>query len=168
MKIRNLFLLSIVSAFMLTASCKKYPDGPLLSSQTKEKRVSGRWGVEYFSINGYDSTAYLKSQRYHGFYEFRRRKDGRREFGYNSYGNYGTDTSHQFYVGGMWDFRNFKNSLLIEKIDNVGAPWRHFNLGLFSENGNIFWEIRKLTENEMWLTGNYSDGREYYFRLKQI
>ena len=59
----------------MNVSCKKYPDGPWLSLHSKEVRLCKSWDVSYFSINGYDSTPYLKNQPFYGKYRFERRKD---------------------------------------------------------------------------------------------
>jgi hypothetical protein len=155
--LKNSTLLFIAFAFILTASCKKYPDGPLLSLRTKEHRVVGDWNVEYFSINGYDSTAYLKGQLYYGYYSFSKENEGRAGYTYNSY-------NHQYGAGGQWYFDNGKRILRIDSGSESAG--KHFNLGAFAAD-KVSWVIRRLTEKEMWLKANYTDGREYFVKLEQ-
>jgi hypothetical protein len=165
--LKNATLLFIASAFILTASCKKYPDGPLLSLHTKAHRVDGRWNLDYLSINGYDSTSEFKNHRYYGFYQFIKEKEGRTEFNYYSYGSYGIDTNYWYAIGGEWAFDDHKNNIRISGIFNGGQPWRHFNLGIFNESQATLWQIQRLTEKDMWLKGTYPDGREYFVKLEQ-
>jgi hypothetical protein len=155
--LKNTTLLFIAFTFILTASCKKYPDGPLLSLRTKEHRVIGEWNVEYFSINGYDSTEYLKGQPLFGTYFFEK-EDGRHIFGYIS-----NDRLHS--VGGKWEFRSNKKNIEID-IDHTSYTWVNFNLVIFSITKKTLWQIQRLTEKEMWLKGTYTDGREYFIKLE--
>ena len=55
-------ILLLFITIVLLYGCKKYPDGPAISLLSKESRITGEWDVEYFSVNGYDSTEYLKSK----------------------------------------------------------------------------------------------------------
>lgn len=153
---RNFILFSIASAFILTGSCKKYPDGPLLNFQSKLKRLVGVWDVEYFEINGYDSTSYLKSKPYYGMYRFIKEPGE-----VNYYFNYENDNG--YLNSGNWGFHNKKNDV------QVGlTPLTQFldHLGPYRACENIMWEIRKLTEKELWLKTTYKDGRTYLVKFK--
>jgi hypothetical protein len=150
---RNLILFTIASAFILTASCKKYPDGPLLSLQTKAHRIVGLWDVEYFSINGYDSTSYLKRQPFYGMYSFTN-KD-------HSLYCYYKASDDDYYLYGHWKFAANKKDISI--FFNFHSYPEH--LGPYRAE-SATWEIRRLTEKEMWLKTNYSDGREYFLKFK--
>jgi len=159
---KNILLL-LALTFILASSCKKYPDGPLLSLRTKQHRICGDWKVEYFSINGYDSTAYLQSQNLYGFYVFSEPKEGHPgDFAYNSFGNYSNDSSLWYSSEGTWEFKDNKESLHIRSRTYHS---KHFNIGAFAAD-NVTWEIRRLKEKEMWLKTTYIDGREYFIKFK--
>lgn len=95
-------LLSLFALISLITfdSCKKYPDGPMLSLRTKTERVSNIWKVEKCTKNGADITA-SKADR---TYEFR--KDG--TFIYTS----GSKTEQ-----GTWAFVNKKEQLDVKTSD---------------------------------------------------
>lgn len=155
--LKNSILFFIAFILIITASCKKYPDGPLLSLRTKEHRVIGEWYVEYFSVNGNDSTANLKSQPTYGTYIFKKEK-GRTQFYYIS-------NSRLYNAVGIWGFENHKSNIYIE-MNHASHPWSYFNLVIFNSSQNTLWQIQRLTEKEMWLKGTYPDGREYFIKLK--
>jgi hypothetical protein len=152
---RNFILLSLAFAFILTASCKKYPDGPLLSLRTKEHRLAGTWDVEYFSINGFDSTGYLKNQPFYGVYAF--------SVKHNSDVCSYSSSNYVYSVFGFWKLVDNNNNLIIKfNIDstNIGQ------IGAYRAEKTV-WEIRRLTEKELWLKTTYTDGREYFVKFKQ-
>ena len=146
----------------LVPGCKKYPDGPLLSLHSKAERVAGDWVVDYFSINGNDSTAYLQNHSGYEYYSFQKEKDGRDPFSYRSFSS---DSASFYYATGSWAFDDHKNNIGIS-TEYFHPSTHHFNLGLFNESQSTLWQIQRLTEKEMWLKGTYTDGREYYFKLK--
>jgi hypothetical protein len=156
--IKNGILFFIAFAFIIMGSCKKYPDGPLVSLYSKEHRVVGTWDVEYFSINGIDSTEYLKSNTLNGYYIFSKEKEGFAELTYSNY-------NHFYGIGAHWNFANHKKNIEI-KTEYVVPDTIHFNLGLFDQTTPVSWRIMRLTEEQMWLKGIYTDGREYFFKLK--
>jgi hypothetical protein len=164
MKIFKRFVLFFTGViFISSIACKKYPEGPVLSLYTKEHRVVGKWSVEYFAINGYDSTAYLQSQLLFGTYNFSKEKEGRGEFVYNSNGNTGSDPSHYYSAGGYWNFVDHKKSIQI--VSSSSHPGRHFNIGAFAADQTL-WEIQKLTEKKLWLKCIYN-GQEYFVKFTQ-
>ena len=73
--LRKRVFIAIVLAVIFIVSCKKYPDGPLISFRSKEYRITWQWSVVYFSINGYDSTSYLQAQPGYGNHYFSLKKD---------------------------------------------------------------------------------------------
>ena len=153
--LKNLILLLTVFAFVLTASCKKYPDGPLLSLYTRQHRVVGYWDVEYFSINGNDSTSYLKSNSLYGKYDFGKSQNGRADFLY--YNN-----AHTYSAEGYWAFDNDDQYI---KIDITHAS-QHLNIGPFGSE-SCRWTIQRLKEKELWLKINYTDGKEYFVKFRK-
>jgi hypothetical protein len=155
--LKNVIFLFVAFAFIITSSCKKYPDGPLISFQTKVKRIVGIWDVEYFEINGYDSTSYLKNKPFYGMY--RLDKDG--ETGQGHYLQY-LPEEEKYFDNGTWDLRNKKNDLAIYLATNL---FPESTLGPYRAQFAV-WEIRKLTETQLWLKTTYTDGREYLIKFK--
>lgn len=101
MKTKTIFLSLFALISLITFdSCKKYPDGPMLSLRTKTERVSNVWRVDKCTKNGTDITA-SKTDR---TYEFR--KDG--AFIYTS----GSKTEQ-----GTWAFINKKEWLDVKTSD---------------------------------------------------
>jgi hypothetical protein len=157
---RLLFLFTLIIS-VLFFSCEKYPDGPVISLKTKMHRLAGldykRWDVEYFSIDNYDSTDYLKSQPLYGKYTFSKKgKDQRSHYSYTSYNNlYG--------VGGYWEFKDNKEEILIYR-DMLPPQNTDFNLGPYNTISQI-WEIQRLTEKELWLKCTYHE-KKYFVKFK--
>jgi hypothetical protein len=151
---KNITLLSVAFVLLLTGSCKKYPDGPLLSLHTKKQRLGGIWDVEYFSINGFDSTAYLKNQFFYGMYDF--------DVNHDSHDCYYRSTSLGYSLYGGWDFLNNNKDL---KIGFVIDSSHKEQIGPYRSE-NVIWEIRRLSEKQLWLKTAYSDGREYFVKFK--
>ena len=151
--------LLIAFAYIVTASCKKYPDGPLLNIYPKASRVEATWDVEYFSINGFDSTTYLINQSFYGFYEFSVKTEVEKMIAV-----YAAKYNSSFFKIGYWEFKNKKNDLHVHFDNNPGiAP---ASLGPYGAN-DITWEIRRLKINQLWLKTNYQ-GREFYLKLKKV
>jgi hypothetical protein len=139
------------------SGCKKYPDGPLFSLYTRQHRVVGTWHVQYFSINGYDSTEYLKSNPLYGSYQFSKSRHGGLNFVYLS-------NDYRNSAEGNWSFDNNDEYIKIDVLYTIPEN-KHLNIGpLGFESAR--WHIQRLKENEMWLKNNYSDGREYFVKFK--
>jgi hypothetical protein len=151
---RNIILLLVASALILTGSCKKYPDGPLLSLRTKAHRIEGTWDVEYFSINGYDSTSYLKSKRFYAMYSFDNTNHNHDCF-YQA-------TNYDYHLYGIWKLEHNKENLSV--FFSLSNQFKD-HLGPYRAERAI-WGIRRLTEEEMWLKNTYTDGREYFVKFK--
>ena len=154
-KLKQIALLFIVIAFITSSSCKKYPDGPLLSLHSKEHRIVGTWIVDYYSINGYDSTSYLQGQPYYGKYIFYKRKpDG------DDYAEFVLLDNNNIYVSdGHWFFTNNKKNIDIDQ-----SPLTQFYMNPYIARA-ISWEIRRLTVSDLWLKTTYN-GKEYFMKLK--
>lgn len=158
--LKKIILLFI--AFIFIISCKKYPDGPLLNLYTKKHRIMGTWDVDYFSINGYDSTAYLKSKPFYGMYWF-----GKGDLEHDPPALYDSNTPG-YTANGHWNFESKKNFIHItfDINNNINLPNNIASkIGPYRDN-NVSWEIRRLTEKEFWLKTNYTDGREYFVKFK--
>jgi len=149
----------IFLAFALVGGCKKYPDGPLLNIYPPNSRVNGYWDVEYFGINGNDSTAYLKSLPYYAKYHFAVTRDAGKlsaEYGYYQ---------SLSYRSGFWELQDRKNNLYIEFLRYSGSSVSA--LGPYGASG-VSWEIRRLMSEQLWLRTIYKDGREYFVKFKRI
>lgn len=157
MKVLKLVLFSLIFIMLFAISgCKKYEDGPLISLRTKEARLTGEWDVEYFSINGYDSTSYLKSQSFYGKYLFGKDEiHNKKLFVYKN-----SSTVIPNYNGdGYWMFLNHKESVYIHYDYLTSGP----TVGPFRAN-DITWEIKRLKNKELWLKTQYA-GKEYFVKF---
>ena len=139
------------------SGCKKYPDGPLISLSSKEGRISGHWDVEYFSINGYDSTTYLRSQPFYGRYFFSTEQDNRKNF--FTYKNSILPATPNYNGIGFWMFLEHKEALYVH-FDLYTPP----ALGPYRA-ADVTWEIRRLKSKELWLKTTY-EGKEYFVKFK--
>jgi hypothetical protein len=158
-KIIKAIVLFTTIIFIAGSSCKKYPDGPLINFHSKELRVLGTWDVEYYSINGYDSTSYLKAQPYYGKYTFHAPKG-------DNPGGFDLLSNNNIYATiGNWEFGNNKENLNIEQVIACTS------LPQFETNPYIAhyitWEIRRLTDSDIWLKTTFY-GKEYFMKLKQV
>ena|ERR1700746_1574667 len=142
--------------FITIAACKKYPDGPLISFDTKETRLCKNWDVVYFSINGYDSTTYLRSQPFYGTFEFDRPEgDNPGRFIYNA-------LDHHYAGGGSWGFSDNKKNVSVSCfVDNSSFTG---NIGPYRAK-NVNWKIMRLSEKDLWLKTTYN-GKEYFVKFK--
>ena len=99
----------ILAGFMILlmgiTGCKKYPDGPWLSIYTKTQRLCRTWDVAYFSIDGNDSTDYLKHQPFYGTYDFSKSQKGKQPVV-----NYKAN-NHNYYGSGTWNFNGDKSTI---------------------------------------------------------
>lgn len=55
-KVHGFFIILLLTLPFLE-SCKKYEDGPLISFQSRKKRVANTWKVDNYKINGTDYTS---------------------------------------------------------------------------------------------------------------
>jgi len=160
MKLFNTITLLFI-VFVFVSGCKKYPDGPLINLESKISRLRGTWDVEYFGINGNDSTLNLKNWPYYGDYEFSSNEDGGHlSFTYLGVGSLSQTTS------GYWEFQDRKNNLFI-------VPNRYWNISTLPSYGAYAapaaeWEIRKLIVEQLWIRTVYRDGREYFIKFKRV
>jgi hypothetical protein len=55
---KKLSFILLLLAITCTFGCKRYPDGPLISFRSPEKRIEGTWQIVGFTSNGVDSIQY--------------------------------------------------------------------------------------------------------------
>lgn len=157
--IRKVSLL-IALAIIFITSCKKYPDGPLINFESKEKRVLGIWWVNYFSIDGADSTAYLKSKPYYGCYIiYPEIVGGGKEFGYSLMDNAGPNPNPNYNGAGYWMFLDHKKSIYFHFYSYVQGA-----CGPYRAN-DVTWRIMRLEDTDLWLKTTYN-GKEYFVKFK--
>jgi hypothetical protein len=58
-KISTLIILLAIGIMPLIQSCRKYPDGPLISFHSRTERVCNTWRVENYQKNGTDYTSQM-------------------------------------------------------------------------------------------------------------
>ena len=155
---KKIFLSFIIVIVFFTGACKKYPDGPLISFQSKMYRLTGKyWDVDNFTVDGYDSTSYLKNKPFYGTYYFAKPEgDNNGSFIY-------TATIGMYSGSGQWFFNNNKKSI------TIGAGYSfNGNIGPYRLDDSIqkvTWDIMRLTVKELWLKGFYN-GKEYFVKFK--
>jgi len=59
----------VLFCLMIFASCKKYPDGPLISLQSKMARLARVWTTEQVILNGSDITSLYSTIGYSETYD---------------------------------------------------------------------------------------------------
>ncbi len=84
-----------------TQSCRKYPEGPLVSFQSRTERVSNTWSVENYKVNGTDYTSLVSN-----YTET-----------YTKGGNY-TYSWGILSGSGTWKFQNKDEEIKITGLDN--------------------------------------------------
>ena len=157
--LKQILFFSICIVLYTFSGCKKYPDGPLISLLSKEGRLTGEWDVESFSIDGYDSTSYLKSLPLYGIYVFGKHEEGEGNFFSFRSKDYPNVTTPIYTHVGYWKFTNKKESVFIH-MENYTPQ----SAGAFRAN-DITWDIKRLKNKELWLETVYN-GKEYFVKFK--
>ena len=108
MKIRKqISVIAIIFAgLMIPAiqSCKKYPDGPLISFRSRTERVANTWKVDNYKKNGNDYTSLMS-----GYTET-----------YSKDGNY-SYTWGNLSGTGKWAFQNSDKEIKLNGINNQSS-----------------------------------------------
>ncbi|OFY86733.1 MAG: hypothetical protein A3F72_00080 [Bacteroidetes bacterium RIFCSPLOWO2_12_FULL_35_15] len=155
MKSKTIFCLTLLT--ILVTGCKKYPEGPWLSLKTPIHRIDGNsskmWVVDYFSINGNDSSAYFKTPFYGKYTFYKAERDHNSKFDFVSSSN---SFSGEFFLN------KAKTDITMERYT--------LTKGIMPPNDSVWnkilnWEIQRLTNVDFWLKGNFN-GKEYYMKLK--
>ena len=122
---------SIILFLLFIEGCRKYPDDNTLTLWFKvEDKMAAAWDVNYFEVNGNDSTNYLKSNYNYGYYEL--------------YKNH-----HQW--DSFYYFKNNNNNFMTGRW-GASKDGKTFSIDFDSSFGGvgpygakyINWEIRKL------------------------
>lgn len=96
-------LLILICGILLQTlqSCQKYEDGPSISFRTKTERVSNRWVVDNYKINGADYTSLTSS------YAETFSKSGAYSYTWSVFNGSGT-----------WEFQNNEMEIKLKGDDN--------------------------------------------------
>lgn len=105
-KIKLSALVILFAGLMITTfqSCKKYPDGPLISFHSRTERVANTWKVDNYKINGTDYTSLVSG------YTETYTKDG------NYYYSFGSLAGT-----GSWAFQNKDAEIRITGINHQSS-----------------------------------------------
>ena len=154
MKIKIIFLVAVLAGILTT--CKKYPEGPLFSLRTKERRVIGSWTCQKYLIDGADSTSikFPNSQCTADFFG---------KVGAGSIDNYHfvydcNSTAHL--ETGKWYLDGDKKSIV------VSGTVQGTNLATFILADRTSWTILKLKHAEMHLQTDFNS-KHYDAYLKR-
>ncbi|MBI5219095.1 MAG: hypothetical protein HY958_09215 [Bacteroidia bacterium] len=136
--VKVLFVLVILGTVVFT-SCKKYPEGPLVSLRTKTARVANIWKFEKVTINGTDqnlATSYWGLPPWDKWF-WEMTKDNKVTHTWEAYSLFPAGSEN-----GEWKFNDNKEKLLMKMNDET--EWTEF-------------EILKLKEGEIWLKESTTD-----------
>lgn len=134
MKTKIPFLLSaLIGGALLIYSCKKYPEGPVISFISKKERLENSWRINQYFENGVDKTS--DAQTILKDYNLIINKNGNYTLYYKLLGLLDYNES------GTWSFIN----------DNEVVRFYQTSPGSNSSD----WTILKLMEKELW--GEFQD-----------
>lgn len=103
-KISFLFILAAGMMMTTVESCKKYPEGPVLSLHSRAERVANTWKVDNYKVNGDDYTSLVTG------YSETFSKEGAYSY---SWGN--------VHGSGTWAFQNNEAEVRITGVDNQSS-----------------------------------------------
>ena len=115
-------VLAVIGCAFIATSCKKYPDGPEFTLESKTARISGNWKIEQVLVNGYDVT-----NAYNLWYGSDYQLNIVRSGGYTVQGNF---SDH-----GTWSFTDDKDD--VSFISQAGK-------------GTTTYKILRLESESMW------------------
>ncbi len=102
-KLKSTILIILLAGLTIPTiqSCKKYPDGPMISLRTRTERVANTWKVDNYKRNGTDYTSTM------GGYTETFTKDGNYSYSWHILG--GT---------GKWAFQNNDKEIALTGLNN--------------------------------------------------
>jgi hypothetical protein len=134
----------LVLIVLVTYSCKKYDEGPLISLRSKEKRMSGEWDIQKFIVDGYDSTSFFNKYD-NAHFIFNVDNEGRIIISCN---DNGANPKPIIVLNGNWKWLNNKNDISIQ-FNHSTNDFKPFLI-----NNVSVWEIKKLTSKNFYLETN--------------
>jgi hypothetical protein len=137
---KNLTYLTLAGTTAIgVSSCGKYEDGPNFSLRSKKARVVGDWNLKTIGSTVLDDNYGTTVNM-----EFDKNGSFTQTINY-SYGTY----NYSYSYAGDWDFSSNKEHLLITADGNTDTL-----------------EIKRLTNNEMWLDDDYTDADGDIWKLE--
>ena len=153
-------LIYLIVITAIASSCKKYEEGPCISLRSPEKRLSGKYTIISYTVNGIDSLSLFNDSlstnaqfvRYPDHLEISFTLNGNRKDGKYSY------------MGCSCNFDD-KNSILL--FWNCGSS-ESIGTGRFRDGlRDISYKILKLTNKEVKLKTLYNNN-EYVVAMEKI
>ena len=142
-------------------SCKKYPDGPLISFRSPLSRLLGKWEVTNVTINGDEATAsYMDSCGCK--FSFHSEKHDPKYFilfdcteGYSHAGSFHFESKEfiEMYTCGKCNI----DSCIYDTVQIFGP---------LKDKVTSIWNVRKLTFKKLWIENNYN-GNNYIIRMEK-
>lgn len=137
----------ILFILLIGYSCKKYPDGPMLSLRTKKARITARWQMEKYLIDGADSTAKLNP--------------------HNSKYNICIEKPNQVLTDANINcFWELKDKERVIRFYHLPSWFGNFEFGLLL-SADCEWKIMRLTHKQLWLQTTYQ-GRKYEAQMSYL
>jgi hypothetical protein len=151
-------ILILIAITFITAGCKKYPDGPLISFRSaKERFFAGTKTLTKYTVNGVDSLSRYQDSLCTTFYFY---YDSDRGNNYCSMQGIRKDglMSTLFWT---WAFED-KNKVL--QVTLSGGNYPGMSTGPFGDNICPEWQILKLKADDIIMTTTYN-GKVYLIEL---
>ncbi len=148
-----IFLLMVIALFF--TSC--YKDGG--NTFNAKSKIVGYWSVENLTVNGADSTDYLKSQPNYCEYPI-------------IFGKYGIGRDYPPTVGSecvavhstnYWELKKHKKQITIDFREGDSTSEELIPL-IFNEGLYVTWNIVRLKDEQMWLQSNIKS-KEYFIKF---
>ena len=156
--ILSIALLLIVFTF----SCKKYPEGPLISFRTPFARIIGNWQMTEYISNGIDSAQYYNnSLNFHVEIGYRHREEEDKDLNI-----YLLNENKSFKERML--FSSDRKTLIVDCTDSIFYDNHGVNFfGPFKENTKCNWHILKLTNKEFKMSTDLN-GNNYKISFKKL
>lgn len=149
----TLSIVSLTSALVILSlfSCKKYPDGPLLSLKSKEKRIMRTWVLDKYYRNGSDETGTIHITSLTETFSNNK-----------AYSRSYTDKNGKLQIDdGQWSFDSKK-----ETVDLSGPSSIDLSPNTSSVSSSRLY-IQRLTSEEFWYSyDNGGDTHEFHMKAQ--
>ena len=150
-------MLTLIVITTITASCKKYPDGPLISLRTAKGRLYGTHTLTKYTVNGVDSLSLYKDSLSTNFHFYKNPDNGNdicAMFGSRKDGGEST-------LYWEWALEDHNKILKVTfSADNLPG----WSTGPFGDNRCPEWQILKLKADDIIMQTIYN-GKEYLIEL---
>ncbi|RMG67407.1 MAG: hypothetical protein D6722_13185 [Bacteroidetes bacterium] len=136
-----------IALFAFQTGCNKYPDGPGASFRSATSRISTTWDIKAANQDGVDITDQFEGE----FFEFEEDGSFRRletDF-LISLPPFSQDTIVNIVAEGEWTFIEDETQVELFYTYTFRDPYN--SSILYNEEVNERWEIRRLTQDELWL-----------------